>query len=170
MDFRKIGKHAVNDFKFCDLDFIIANYKNVVLLDNLTDQINIGSIIRTAAICGFAVMLREKSTINDFTLKCASGGVNYTSICKVKNIQETLKKLKQNGFWIIGLSEKGSVEKPSGFDKKVLVVGSEGDGISMLVKNNCDILWRLKGNKNFDVYNASNAAAIAMYVQMTEDV
>jgi 23S rRNA (guanosine2251-2'-O)-methyltransferase len=173
MNEKRIGKHALKamtnmKFQFSDLDYVMNHYKNIILLDNLTDQRNIGSIIRTAAICEFAVLLREKSSINEFTLKCSSGGTEYTDICNVRNIQETLNRLKQNGFWVIGLSEKGSREVPVGFDKKVLVIGSEGDGISTLVKNNCDLLWRLNGSSNFDVYNASNAAAIGMYMMFNE--
>jgi 23S rRNA (guanosine2251-2'-O)-methyltransferase len=168
-----MGKHVSIDasrlrkkeyVKYTDLDVIMQNYDRVILLDNLTDQRNIGSIIRTAAICGFAVLLREKSTINEFTIKCASGGTENTDICSVKNIQETLTKLKKNGFWIIGLSENGELSQPNGFNKIVLVIGSEGDGISSLVKANCDLLWKLKGGE-FNVYNASNASAIAMYLQ-----
>lgn len=144
------------------LDEILTNYKKIILIDNATDIRNIGSIIRTAAILNYAVLLREKCRINTITIECAAGGTEYTSITIIKNLATTIKHIKKNGFWIVGLNENGRLNPPN-FKKILLVVGAEGLGISQLLLTNCDCLWQLKSCGPFNIYNASISAAIGMY-------
>ena len=145
-----------------DLDTIIKNYEKIILLDNMTDIRNIGSIIRSAAILGFAVLLRNTCTINEMTVKCASGGIDSTAICYINNTKENIKKLKKNDFWIVGLDERGT-EEALNLKKIVLVIGSEGDGMSHMIAQECDVIYKLKTPGNMFTYNASVAAAIGMY-------
>lgn len=146
-----------------DLDEILVNYDRIILVDNTTDVRNIGSIIRSAAILGFAVLLRDKCCINDITVKCASGGMDQTSITFVKDMQNTINKIKKHDFWFVALNENGRINPPK-FNKIVLVVGAEGNGISNLVLSNCDYTWQLDSSGEFNIYNASVSAAIAMYL------
>ena len=147
----------------CLLDEILERDR-IIMLDALEDPHNLGSVIRSAAILGYCVLIRKNKgcSINQTVLKCASGGVDNTLVCEIQNLRETLKKIKDRGFWIYGLDENGSLKAKTN-PKVLLVVGSEGSGLKNLTKKNCDYLFRLQGNRNFCVYNASVAAAIAMY-------
>lgn len=142
----------------------ILQSNKIIILDGLEDPRNIGSIIRSAAILGFNVLIREGKggKINETVLKCASGAVEIIKIAYIKNCTETIKKIKNNSFWVFALDEKGS-ETFNKVEKVCFVIGAEGDGISSLVKKNCDFLLKLSSEGNFSTYNASVAAAIAMY-------
>ena len=144
----------------------ILDSKKIIILDGLEDPRNIGSIIRSAAILGFNVLIRENKgcKINETVIKCASGGIDNTKIKYIKNTCETLKKIKENDFWIYSLDERGEeININKNIEKKALIIGAEGKGISSLCKNHCDFLLKLKGKDNFSTYNASIAASLGMY-------
>lgn len=143
----------------------ILNYKKIIILDGIEDPRNMGSIIRSAAILEFAVLIRSGKglEINETVAKCASGGLDYTPIGFMKNTVETMKKLKNEGYWIYTLDEEGETQNKI-MDKLVIIIGSEGHGVSALMKKQCDFLWKLKCNAKFPTYNASIAATLAMYL------
>jgi 23S rRNA (guanosine2251-2'-O)-methyltransferase len=144
------------------LDEIIANYKRIILLDNNKDVRNVGSIIRSAAILGFAVLLRDRCCVNEISVKCASGGMDKTAITFVSDIRNTINKLKNNEFWFVALNENGSKDTIK-FDKIVLIIGAEDCGISGVLLDACDHKWCLNSMDVFNIYNASVSASIAMY-------
>lgn len=142
----------------------IISTKKIILLDSLEDPHNLGSIIRSAAILGYSVLIRKNRgcSINQTVLKCASGGIDETYIMEISNLQEIFKIIKSEGFWIYGLSENGDSNVKKN-EKVMLIIGSEGNGMKYLTKKNCDYFFRLNGKENFHIYNASVAAAISMY-------
>jgi tRNA G18 (ribose-2'-O)-methylase SpoU len=142
----------------------ILETNRIILMDSLEDPHNLGSIIRSAAILGYSVLVRKNKgcNINQTVLKCAAGGCDVAPIMEILNLQETLRKIKDRGYWIYALSENGNSTVKIN-SQILLVVGSEGQGIKSLTKKNCDYLFRLSGRENFCVYNASVAAAISMY-------
>ncbi|MDR1391516.1 MAG: RNA methyltransferase [Holosporales bacterium] len=152
----------ISDLASCDQNCVVA------ILDGITDPHNVGAIIRTAA--AFKVhclILAEKSSckITGAVAKAASGGLENTSICVVKNLSQAIGILKSYGFWIVSLCEKGDTffHELDLKGKTCLVFGSENDGIRRLQKENSDFIAKLPTNPNFPVLNVSASAAIAFY-------
>jgi 23S rRNA (guanosine2251-2'-O)-methyltransferase len=136
-----------------------------ILLDSIMDPRNCGSIIRSAAILDYGVLVRDRgSPINETVVRCAAGGIDCTPVVKVKNIDDMFKKMRKMDYWFTGLSSEGDhFIHDVKFNKIVLVIGSEGKGISRLVEENCDLLAKLQTSSRMKIYNASVAAALAMY-------
>ena len=144
----------------------------VVVLDQITDPHNIGSIMRSCALLNCNTIIVSKDNSPDITpalSKSSSGAVEVINYIKVVNLKRSLQKLKQLGYWVYGLDNNikknsKSLDLPK---KCVLVFGSEGKGIRELVKKECDFLVSLntQPNKKFgiDSLNVSNACAIALY-------
>ena len=140
----------------------------LVLLDGIEDFHNLGAIIRTAECAGVdAVLLpkRRSAPVNETVGKTSAGAVEYMPLVQIGNISQTLKKLKKQGFWIIGADMEGEMDyfHSSLTEPVVLVIGSEGRGISHLVKENCDILVQIPMFGQVNSLNASVAAALLMY-------
>lgn len=140
----------------------------LVLLDGIEDVHNMGAIIRTAECAGVdAVLLPKKRTapINEVVAKTSAGAVEYVPLVQIGNISQTLKQLKKRGFWVIGADMAGETDyfHSSLTDPVVLVIGSEGRGISRLVKENCDVLVQIPMFGKVSSLNASVAAALLMY-------
>jgi 23S rRNA (guanosine2251-2'-O)-methyltransferase len=136
-----------------------------ILIDSMMDPGNCGSIIRSAAILGYGVLIRDRgSPINETVVRCAAGGVDCTPIVKIKNLDDMFRKLRERDYWLIGLSSEGkTLINDVKLEKTVLVIGAEGKGISHLIEENCDLLVRLQTSGKMQIYNASVAAALAMY-------
>lgn len=140
----------------------------LVLLDGIEDVHNVGAIIRTAECAGVdAVLLpkRRSAPINETVGKTSAGAVEYMPIVQIGNTTQTLKKLQKRGFWVIGADMDGSVDyfHSSLTEPIVLVIGSEGRGISHLVKETCDVLVQIPMFGQVNSLNASVAAALLMY-------
>lgn len=149
---------------------IAFNSSRVLILDQITDPHNLGAIIRSAAVFGFYYVIVSKKNSADISAtvyKTASGAMEYVDIIQVTNISRTISELKENGFWVIGLDERGSASidayDTKNANKIALVIGAEGSGIRRLVKENCDELLYIKSNGKFSTLNASNACCVAMY-------
>ena len=138
--------------------------KCLILLDSLEDPRNLGSIIRSACAFGYGVIIRagKGCEINETVVRCAAGGVDLTPIFLLKNTSTTLNKLKDQGFTLVGLDENGRSSVGSCVDKVLLVIGSEGSGISRLVSDNLDIVYSIPTSGKLKTLNASVAAAISM--------
>ena len=115
------------------------------------------------------IIYKKKSSvsINDTVEKVSTGAINYVPIAEVSNLNNAIKTLKENGYWIVGFEAEGSKEL-SCIPKDLnlcIVIGSEGEGISHLVKQNCDMLYKIpmQGHGNINSLNASIACAIALY-------
>ena len=165
-----------SDFNKPSLDEFIKKEKNepksvIVVLDQITDPQNIGSIMRSCALFNCKCMVVAKDNAPDLTpslLKAASGAAEIVNYFKVINLRRTLSILKKNNYWVYGFDSSKYKQTDINFHKKsVLVFGSEGKGIRELIKKESDILIQLKSKPNLeyniDSLNVSNASAIALY-------
>lgn len=155
-----------------DLDalFQAPPEKKIVLLalDEITDPHNVGAILRTAWLMGARGVLVPEHRAGHLTpssMKVASGGAEHVPLMVVRNLQNELKLLKDNGFWIYGLAGEGraTLAQTRFNEKVVLVIGSEEKGIRASVRGVCDELIRIPQTAPDASYNASVAAAIALY-------
>ncbi|MDR3224383.1 MAG: 23S rRNA (guanosine(2251)-2'-O)-methyltransferase RlmB [Holosporales bacterium] len=160
----------VNSVQHCDITDLISTPTNCVIaiLDNVIDPHNLGAIIRSAAAFGvYGIILPERSSckITGVVAKAASGGIDHVSIFIVKNLSQTMKKLKEYGFWIIAFSEYGNrYSNEIDFSGKTcLVFGSEGEGIRKLQLANSDFVVKLPTSNKFSTLNVATSAAIAFY-------
>ena len=151
-----------------------TNKNIIIVLDQITDVQNVGAIIRSAqAFSASAIICQEKNSPKENTLlsRAAAGALEFIPIIYVKNISQTLKLLKENNFWSIGLDGKSkyslkdiSKKNNNLFDNNIaLVLGSEGKGIRNLVTKNCDICCKIDIKNTIDSLNVSVALAIALY-------
>lgn len=144
------------------------NLKNtLVVLDDITDQRNIGSIIRSCSAFNIdAVILLEKNynPKNKMMYKSASGAMEIVNIIPVSNITNALEVLKKNNYWVYGLdgNAKENIEDQKWSNQNVFVFGSEGDGLRRLVKENCDHLIKIQINKEIESLNVSNAVSVTL--------
>ena len=144
------------------------NSKNtLVVLDDITDQRNIGSIIRSCSAFNIdAVILLEKNynPKNKMMYKSASGAMEIVNIIPVSNITNALELLKKNNYWVYGLdgNAKENIEDQKWSNQNVFVFGSEGDGLRRLVKENCDHLIKIQINKEIESLNVSNAVSVTL--------
>lgn len=162
---------------YTSLDEVIANAKEksdtsknslFVLLDNLQDPHNVGAIIRSAVAFGADAILipdQKQAPITGTVIKTASGMNFAVPIVKIGNINTTLAKLKDNGFWTYGLTGNGdTLLHNAKFDTNtVLVIGSEGEGIPVKTLETCDFNLSIETSNLCESLNASNAAAVTMY-------
>lgn len=145
-----------------------SNSKNtLVVLDDITDQRNIGSIIRSCSAFNIdAVILLEKNynPKNKMMYKSASGAMELVNIIPVSNITNALEVLKKNNYWVYGLdgNAKENIEDQKWSDQNVFVFGSEGDGLRRLVKENCDYLIKIQINEEIESLNVSNAVSTTL--------
>jgi 23S rRNA (guanosine2251-2'-O)-methyltransferase len=145
----------------------------LVLLDQITDPQNTGSIIRTAEAlgCSGIVTLKDNSSsINPTVIKASAGATAHIEILTVTNASAFIQKAKDHGLWVIGSSDKGSHEL-SGLNKfrpALIVIGSEGTGMRKLTGERCDITVRIPLKGEVSSLNASVAAGIIIYEIMKD--
>lgn len=159
----------VRSFKFSTIDEIIKKENGfIVMLDNLNDVHNLGAIIRTCECAGVDGLIYKKNNnvrVNETVAKVASGALEYMKIVEVTNLTNTIKQLKDKGYWVYG-SAGDADDSYDNYDYKenvVLIIGGEGDGMSRLVKENCDHIISLPLNGKINSLNASVAAGILIY-------
>ncbi|MCL2567127.1 MAG: 23S rRNA (guanosine(2251)-2'-O)-methyltransferase RlmB [Alphaproteobacteria bacterium] len=143
-------------------------YSCVLLLDQVNDSRNIGSIIRSAVAFDVAAIVFTKANFpkeNGAMVKAAAGGFEKIKLIEVANLSNSIMHLKKEGFWIIGLDAHtdSSIHQLDFFPKIALILGSEGDGMRELTKKSCDFLAKIPQSPNMESLNISNAAAIALY-------
>lgn len=164
----------VPPFEYCDVDDILeeAKKKNeppfIVILDGIEDPHNLGSIIRTAetaGVHGIIIQKRRAASVNSTVAKVSAGAVEYMKIARVNNLNETIKYLKDKGVWICGtdISTNTYYDKQDYTDPIAIVIGSEGFGMSRLVKENCDFLVKIPMKGNITSLNAAVSAGIVIY-------
>ena len=170
----KSGNHQgylaeVKEFKLSTVeDMIVDKNGLIVILDGLEDVHNLGAIIRTAECAGVdGVIYKTHNSvkINDTVAKVASGALEYVKVAEVTNLVNTIKKLKDKGYWVVGADgncETLYTDLKYDFNT-VLIIGSEGKGISRLVKEECDYIVKLPMVGKVSSLNASVAAGILIY-------
>ena len=140
----------------------------IVALDSLKDPQNLGTIVRTVDVVGADGIIYKKHNsvkVNATVAKVASGALEYVKIAEVVNLTAALKKLKEKGYWIVGAAGEAKQSYDTVDYKRniVLVIGAEGEGISRLVKEECDYLVSIPNNGHIDSLNASVAAGVMLY-------
>lgn len=155
----------INDYGYKNIEIINDNF--VVMLDHLEDPHNFGAIIRTCESRGIKNIIIPKDrsvSVNETVMKCSAGALNHVNIIQVTNLVNAINYLKDNGFFIYGAEADGINYKDVDYsDKLCLVVGSEGKGISPVVRKNCDEIISLPMKGHVNSLNASVAAAILIY-------
>ena len=138
-----------------------------IILDEITDPHNLGTIIRTAdAVGAHGVIIPKRRSVHitPVVAKASAGAVEYMPVCKVTNIVNTIKRLKEEGLWIAAADMDGEVFYEQNLTGPIgLVIGSEGFGISRLVKQNCDFTVKMPMTGNVTSLNASVAGGILLY-------
>ena len=139
----------------------------LIICDKITDPHNLGSILRTANCVGAdGVIIPKRSSVglNAVVAKTSAGAVEYTPVAKVTNISQTIDLLKDKGVWIAGADMDGEKMYQADLTGAIaLVVGSEGEGISRLVREKCDFLVKIPMFGQINSLNASVAAGVLMY-------
>lgn len=160
--------------EYIDLDDLLAipKAKNEVplyiILDGVEDPQNMGAILRTADATGVhGVILRERRAVGltPAVAKASAGAIEYMPVARVVNISRTIEILKKNNVWVVGLDQDGKLCYDE-VDFKIptaIVIGSEGKGLSELVKKKCDYLAYIPMKGKLTSLNASVAGAVVMY-------
>lgn len=165
---------VVPPFNYCEIEDIldVAKSKNedpfIIILDGIEDPHNLGSIIRTAetaGVHGIIIPKRRNAAVNSTVTKVSAGATTYMKIARVNNLNETIRKLKEEGLWVIGTD---GYAKTLYYNQDLkgplaVIIGSEGFGMSKLVKDNADILIKIPMKGQITSLNASVSAGIIIY-------
>ena len=145
-----------------------AVFPLILILDSIQDTHNVGAILRSAecsGVDGIIITKHNSAPINETVFKTSAGAVEHVKICPVNNLAQSIKELKEKGYWIIGSSLENS--KPyTEVDYKIpiaLIVGNEEKGIRKLTADNCDILVRIPMKGKIQSLNVSVAAGILLF-------
>lgn len=161
-------------YKYYEIEEILESARKkdeeifLIILDEITDPHNLGSIIRTANASGahgVIIPKRRSVGLTATVAKTSAGAIEYVPVSKVTNLARTIDYLKEQGIWIIGADMDGEkLHYDSDLTGNVaFIIGSEGKGISRLVKEKCDFLVKLPMKGQVSSLNASVAASILMY-------
>ncbi|KIL72106.1 23S rRNA (guanosine(2251)-2'-O)-methyltransferase RlmB [Bacillus badius] len=165
---------SVAAYDYAELDDLFAKAKKsgeepfFLLLDEIEDPHNLGSIMRTAdavGVHGIIIPKRRAVGLTAAVAKASTGAIEYIPVVRVTNLARTIDELKERGVWIAGTDAKGA-EDYRRFDGKMplgLVIGSEGKGMGRLIRDKCDFLIQLPMAGRVTSLNASVAAGILMY-------
>ena len=139
----------------------------VILLDGIEDPHNLGAIIRTAnqaGAHGIIIPKRRAVGLTATAAKASAGAINYTPVAKVTNLVKTMEQLKEEGLWFVCADMDGGVMYGQNLKGPIgLMIGSEGDGVSRLVKEKCDFVTKIPMFGDIDSLNASVAAGVLAY-------
>ena len=162
------------NFSSSSIDELATTNKDkstLIILDQLTDQNNIGNIFRTAAltnVSGIIIPEHSSAGITTSTASISAGAIELVKFHIAKNISRTIEILKKKNYWIYSLDMKGKdiLDSKFKFDKRsVIILGNEGKGIRKNILENSDFIISLKQKKimQLDSFNAANSMAIALY-------
>ena len=140
----------------------------IVICDELSDPHNLGAIMRSAECAGahgVVIPTRRSVGLTATVAKASAGAVEYMKVARVTNINNAINELKEKGVWVFGTAAEGSVPmyKADLTGPAAIVIGNEGDGMSPLVRKNCDMLVHIPMAGRISSLNASAAASILLY-------
>ena len=167
-----IALAAAHDYYTIDdiLEEAAARGENalIVICDELSDPHNLGAIMRSAECAGahgVIIPKRRSVGLTATVAKAAAGAVEYMKVARVTNINNAINELKEKGVWVYGTAAEGSVPmyKADLTGPAAIVIGNEGDGMSPLVRKNCDMLVHIPMKGHISSLNAAAAAAILLY-------
>ena len=173
MDKKVSGLHQgiileVEDYKYVDLNDIISDDDSlIVMLDHIEDPHNFGAIIRSceaAGVDGIIIPNDRSVLVNATVIKTSVGTVEKSKIVKVTNLNNTIKILKDKGYWIYGTDMNGEDYTKLDYKGKTCIIcGNEGSGMSKLVRENCDFIASIPMKGEVNSLNASVATAIVLF-------
>lgn len=162
----------INDFEYGDISDVKEG--KVVILDHLEDPHNLGAIIRTCEAAGIKNIIIPKNRsvrVTGVVYKTSVGAILNVNIILVSNISNAIKKLKENGFWIVSTDMEGTDYRKLDYSGKIgLVIGSEGKGVSELVLKNSDFIASIPMVGQINSLNASVAGALIIYEAMRNEL
>ena len=163
----------VSEHEYADVEDIINSAESkgekpfIIILDNITDPHNLGAIIRTAECAGaHGVIIPKRRSVGLTAIvgKTSAGAIEYMPVARVTNIARTIDDLKSRGIWVACADMGGDDYFDASLDGALaLVIGSEGEGVSRLVKEKCDFTVSIPMYGKISSLNASVAAALLMY-------
>ena len=159
------------DFKYYQLKDIVSDEADslIVILDGLKDPHNLGAILRTTEatqVSGVVIPKNRSVHLSDTVSKVSTGAMELVKVCEVTNLSQTIDYLKDKGYWIVGAEHEAKSQNYWNLDynmKIALVIGSEGEGISRLVKEKCDFLVDIPMKGKINSLNASVSTALIIY-------
>ncbi len=165
---------VVPPYEYCEVEDILEEAKKkeespfIVILDGIEDVHNLGSIIRTAetaGVHGIIIPKRRSALVNSTVKKTSAGAVEHMKIARVNNLNETIKYLKEQGIWVCGtdMQTKTYYYEQDLTGPIAIVIGSEGFGMSRLVKENCDFIVKIPMKGKITSLNAAVSAGIVIY-------
>lgn len=177
LDGAKVNSQGViataSDFAYCAVDDILALAEErgekpfIIILDGLEDPHNLGAVMRTAECAGahgIIIPKRRSVSVNETVLKTSAGAAEHMLCARVTNIGRTIDELKNQGVWIYACDMGDElIYNQDMTGPLAIVIGSEGFGISRLVREKCDFVVSIPMTGQVNSLNASNAAAIIMY-------
>lgn len=160
-------------YEYATVENILAKAKEkgeppfILLLDNIEDPHNLGAIIRTANLAGahgVIIPKRRAAGLTAVVARTSAGALNYTPVAKVTNLKTVMEQLKKEGVWFVCADMGGTAYYDLDLKGPIgLVIGNEGEGVSRLVKENCDFVASIPMKGDIDSLNASVAAGILAF-------
>lgn len=159
---------SIPDYEYCDpSEMISADDSLIMILDHIEDPHNLGAIIRTceaAGVNGIIIPKDRSVLVNSTVMKVSAGALENVKIACVTNLNNTIKYLKDNGFWIVGTDMKGtSYDKIDYSGKMAIIIGNEGKGMGKLVRESCDFIASIDMRGTINSLNASVATGIVVF-------
>ncbi len=161
-------------YSYQPLEALLENWKRsrekalFLILDGITDPQNFGAIARSACTVGahgIIISKHRSAPINKVAVKASAGAFSYIPVCRVTNLVSVIETLKKEGIWIIGTSEEAKLSLyAQDFNSDlVIIIGSEGKGLSSLVKKHCDFLFSIPTQGEISSLNAAVATGVVLY-------
>ena len=140
----------------------------IVVLDHITDAGNLGAIIRSAEVLGASVVVlpnKRSAFVTPATYKSSAGAVAHIPVAQVANLVQFLENAKKSGYWVAGASEhaKEPIWQSNLKGKMVLVLGNEGEGVSRIVQEACDLFVRIPQEGKVESLSVAQAASVCIY-------
>ena len=172
------GKHqgviaVASSYEYATVEDILQRAREkgeppfILLLDNIEDPHNLGAMIRTANLAGahgVIIPKRRAVGLTAVVARTSAGALNYTPVAKVTNLKATMEQLKKEGMWFVCTDMGGTPYYDLDLKGSIgLVIGNEGEGVSRLVKENCDFVASIPMKGDIDSLNASVAAGILSF-------